>query len=442
MGLTIRDHMRIKGRTTGFDYIRVALATCIIFWHAISISYGTNFEIAYWRGPMGVAMHFVLPMFFALSGFLVAGSLDRCPTLVSFFAMRVLRIVPALAVEVTLSALIFGPILTSFSLGDYFSDPRFRHYFLNILGEPHFFLPGMFEHNPVKNVVNAQLWTIPYELQSYLTLGCLAAATILRRRSFLLVIVLVGQAIWIWEAIKHGDNGGGGGASGPVLVLCFLVGLLFHLYRDVIRLHWTIFLMSLVVGAAGSALPYGAYYLPIPATYVTVYLGLLSPRMIRLVSSGDYSYGLFLYGVPLQQAVASYGPEARHWWVNVAVAFPASLLVAVLSWHIIERPALAMRRYLPAIEARLVRLVSGRPAVSGLGVGCGMESVPLGSWWGVIAGCGMLAGVAGTLLLLNMNQLPAALMILVSFLAAISLTRRGTVQGLGAVDVSSTRSVR
>jgi peptidoglycan/LPS O-acetylase OafA/YrhL len=391
MGISIAEQMRVAGRTTGFDYMRVALATSIIFWHAISISYGTEVEIAYWRGPIGMAMHFVLPMFFALSGFLVAGSLDRCPTLVSFFGLRVLRIVPALRIEVTLSAIIFGPALTSYTLGDYFSDQRFRLYFLNILGEPHYVLPGLFEHNPIQNTVNAQLWTIPYELQCYLALGGLATAAILRRRSFLLVVMLMGQALWIWEAIKRGDDGGPGGSSGPVLVISFLVGILFHLYRDRIRLHWTLLLAALAGGLALSSLPHGAYYLPIPATYVTVYVGLLNPRPIRLVSRGDYSYGLYLYGVPLQQAIASYGPEAQHWWINVAMALPASLLVAVLSWHIVERPVLALRRHLPAVEGRLVRLVSGRPVEPGASMSRGGDPAPPVSWRAALAGLAMLA---------------------------------------------------
>lgn len=412
MAVTIAEHTRIIGRTSGFDYLRIALSLSIILWHGISLSYGPDVEIAWWRGPLGTTMHFVLPMFFALSGFLVAGSIDRCPTLISFFGLRILRIVPALAVEVTLSALLFGPLLTSYSLSDYFGDPLFARYFLNMLGDIHYLLPGLFVSNPISATVNAQLWTIPFELQCYLAIGGLATAAVLRRRWLLLAMVLAGQAIWAWQAYSLRDNGGSGGASGPVLVISFLVGIVFFLYRDKIRLSPGFFLVALVAGWILSGLPHGAYYLPIPATYITVYLGLLNPRPIRLVASGDYSYGLYLYGYPLQQAAASIGPGMQHWWVNIALALPAAFIIAILSWHCIERPMLALRRHLPPVEAALVRLFSppaNAPPIDGV------------LWASCRAGLGtvaLLGGVGGSLLLMNANFGPAILAILVCFVAA------------------------
>ena len=61
-------------------------------------------------------------MFFCLSGFLVAGSLERCRTPISFAGLRIFRIFPALVVEVLLSALILGPLLTHYSLKMYFMN--------------------------------------------------------------------------------------------------------------------------------------------------------------------------------------------------------------------------------------------------------------------------------------------------------------------------------
>jgi peptidoglycan/LPS O-acetylase OafA/YrhL len=400
-----------RGRTTGFDYIRLILATSIILWHGISTSYGQAVELGYWRSPLGVAYHFVLPMFFALSGFLVCGSLDRCPTLISFFALRVLRIVPALAMEVLLSALLLGPALTIMPKAAYFGDPRLHAYFLNMLGDIHYVLPGVFEGNPVGHTVNAQLWTMPYELMCYLAIGGLALSGLLRHRFAFLLFTLLTQSLWAWHAVALGDTGSSNGASGEVLVVAFLGGLLIHLYRDRIVLHAGLFAAITVLAAWLSTLPHGAYYLPLPAAYMVVYLGLLNPPLAPLVRSGDYSYGLYLYGYPLQQAVAAFGPSARHYWINVGIALPASLLVAVCSWHALERRALSLRRFIPPIEAGLLAWRTRLPLARW------SRSAP------AVAGWLFLAGLAGTLLLVDGRSLPGILLILSSFLLASTALR-------------------
>jgi peptidoglycan/LPS O-acetylase OafA/YrhL len=92
---------------------------------------------------------FMVPAFFALSGFLVTGSALRLRATAPFLTFRVLRILPALLVEVTLSALILGALFTTLPLKSYFSDPQFFRYFGNIVGLITFHLPGVFESNCV-----------------------------------------------------------------------------------------------------------------------------------------------------------------------------------------------------------------------------------------------------------------------------------------------------
>lgn len=107
-------------------------------------------------------------MFFALSGFLVVASAIRSRSTKTFFANRALRIVPALSVEVALSALVLGPLVTSLPMEQYFSNPQFWRYFGNIIGEVTFELPGVFLTNPWPALVNANLWTLPPEFGCYL----------------------------------------------------------------------------------------------------------------------------------------------------------------------------------------------------------------------------------------------------------------------------------
>jgi peptidoglycan/LPS O-acetylase OafA/YrhL len=363
--VSIADWMRQSGRTSGFDYLRVCLAIGVIGVHTASVSYGHRSDLIVWGGPQRVLEHLILPMFFALSGFLVAGSLERCPTLVSFFGLRILRIVPALSVEVLLSAVIFGPLLSVFDRQTYFTSSEFYSYFLNIVGDIHYHLPGVFLNNPIPRAVNEQLWTVPFELECYVALGGLAVIGIMGRRRLTLAIVAIGQALWAWQAWKRGEAGALDGPSGAVLVLCFLLGILFFQYRDKIRLSKARFGLSALLCLGLGLLPHGAYCLPIPATYLTVYLGLRNPPRQKYLLSGDYSYGLYLYGFPVQQAFASLGPWAHHWYLNLGVCLPATFLVAWCSWHAVERPALALRRHLPAIERNLALLVFGGDRATG-----------------------------------------------------------------------------
>jgi peptidoglycan/LPS O-acetylase OafA/YrhL len=212
---------RAGGRPTGFDYLRLVLSVAVIAIHETAICYGYEAESRFTEGPVRPLIAIILLMFFSLSGFLVAGSLERCRTLVMFMGLRAIRIMPALAVEVLLSALILGPLLTSFSLYQYVSDPLFARYFLNLIGDVQISLPGVFTNTPSPNV-NPQLWTVPFELLCYIALGVLAAIGVTRHRfSFLLAIlgfdllrfIRSHPGAWLWQATPGGHVVFGRGCS-------------------------------------------------------------------------------------------------------------------------------------------------------------------------------------------------------------------------------------
>jgi len=294
----------------------------------------------------------VLPMFFSLSGFLVAGSLARTKTLVMFMGLRAIRIFPALAVEVVLSALILGPLVTRYGLPDYFSSSLFGRYFYNLVGHVQFVLPGVFLDNPIPNFVNAQLWTVPFELYCYLALGGLAIVGIAKRPLLFLAAVIGIQCVHFYVAhppigsMLTGDQRLY--LSGTNLVMAFLCGVLAYLFRDRIPWDRRLFVMMLAGSYPLLATPIGDFVAPLPIAYVTVFLGLLNPRKIGLLRGADYSYGLFLYGYAIQQTLAFLG--LRDWYTNLPLALLATCLFAALSWHMIEKPALGARAGLRVLE--------------------------------------------------------------------------------------------
>jgi peptidoglycan/LPS O-acetylase OafA/YrhL len=353
--VTIGDRMRAVGdRSSGFDYMRLILAAGVIVLHGSIVCHGQLVEIEVWQSPARPIFRMILPMFFALSGFLVAGSLMRSRTLVMFLGLRIIRIFPALSVEVALSALILGPMFTSRALSTYFHSDEFSAYWWNIIGHVHYLLPGVFETNPNPGVVNGQLWTVPYELYCYLTITCLTLAGAIGRRWILsAAAAAITFAYLAYREAAHGMIEASiiGPLPGAMLVVCFLLGAAIHFYRD--EIPFGMVAGAIAFGASAlllSWMPYGDYLAAWPVAYATVCLGLLDPMRTPIVKGADYSYGLFLYGYPIQQALAATSDALRYWPVNVVATMIVGSLVAILSWRFVERPALGMRSRLRALE--------------------------------------------------------------------------------------------
>nr|WP_240989156.1 acyltransferase [Salipiger mangrovisoli] len=351
--------------------MRLILSVLVLVIHSGQIAYGhTIYMNAVWgHFPIdGLAMT-VLPMFFALSGFLVAGSLYRCRTLLSFMGLRFIRIYPALAVEVTISALLIGPLVTSLSWSDYFTHEGFFRYLFNVTGHvssASLYLPGAFEGNPTPGMANGQLWTVPYELMCYIGLGVLALLGARKDRRVLLLGLLAFLAM---SVIKMGLKTGWqfdawvGPVTGRALVLAFLCGVTLHAYRD--RIHVRGYLVTIAAAVAVisfSLSGLGQYVGIAAASYVTVALGILNLPRLDLLKQADLSYGIFLYHFIIQQLVAYLLPGVHEWYWIAAISLPVTLLVAHLSWVGIERPALKLRQQVFALECRIMRSL---PALSG-----------------------------------------------------------------------------
>ncbi|HVT32524.1 MAG TPA: acyltransferase [Rhodanobacteraceae bacterium] len=300
-------------------------------------------------------------IFFVVSGILITLSFQRRPDLARFLRARFLRIWPALAVCVLAWAFVLGPIASTLPLSQYFAFGRADspyHYVRENLSMFGFStaLPGVFANARVAaGQVDTPLWSIPVEATMYLYV---AAAGVLRllRFPWLTSLVIAGffTCVWIWP-VSHGElqymkslDLTVRGFFGAGAILCLL--------RRYVRVSNGIMLAiaaaCFVARSTIHALPFA--FLAIG--YFVLWFAYV-PRLPRMPRDADLSYATYLWGWPLQQAVATFGHVTTPILLFAIVA-PIAMGIAVLSWFFVEKPALRLK------DVRLPRIHFGRRSPS------------------------------------------------------------------------------
>lgn len=286
--------------------------------------------------------------FFIISGYLISQSLYRNPSVFDYLKKRSARIFPGLLVAVLLTILLLGPLMTTWRLVDYFTDPATFTYLKNcLLFRKQAQLPGVFEHNPVGPQVNGSLWTLVYEFSFYLLLLVCYKTGFLRLRFLNLVFFLIGLTVLPFLKqlpIYYNYYPSINMSPGELIrfVLFFWGGVLAFLYRD--RIRYTGFgALTALVGCVGLMIfrqytvLYSLLYILLP--YLIFYLAYLPGSLNRFGKWGDFSYGLYIYSFPIQQAIVALYPSVS----GVMVMALTILLItplARMSWFWVELPAL------------------------------------------------------------------------------------------------------
>jgi len=333
-----------KGVGLGFDFLRLFLSVVIVVDHCYQNFLGD-------RAPTFLvqpALYTILGIFFALSGFLVTGSAIRTMALPTFISFRIIRLAPALAVETILSALVIGPLVTTLPLHDYFSRPSFFTYFGNIVGHVQTVLPGVFAmHGEVDGTININLWTLKPEFCCYAFMALMMLTSSLTKirmlaLSCLFTVVILSLSIFhIYDPLNEH-------LRWHLLFYAFVLGSLFYLHRYSIPVHLGGCIASFVI-AVLLLQPDDHRFAPLAVpflVYVTVCLGMWRLPLWAMLKRGDYSYGIYLYGFPVTGMLVYFVPAIRNVWLLPPVALLATFTVAFASWHLIEKPALALRKRL------------------------------------------------------------------------------------------------
>jgi peptidoglycan/LPS O-acetylase OafA/YrhL len=331
-----------------FDFLRFAAATAVMYSHGFAITaMGGQEPMAVWTHGNYTFGGLSVRIFFVISGFLVTTSWLRSPRIIPFASARALRIFPALAVALVYCLLI-GLITTTLKKRHFLADPDTWNFFWsNVTLRTSFVLPGVFHANPLPDAVNGSLWSLFYEFRAYVIVLCIGIAGLMRRPA-------IGVAAWLAAALLTVFYPDAWGMvidhDWPVInaCLCFVGGALLALYPRIARWRG----LGIVAIAAAIAVPFtlGTPYSNVPMD-IALIAGVLwlayrrIPHLQNFGRFGDFSYGIFIYAFPTQQLMAWLGIGAHDVYVNFAAAFPATLLLAMFSWHCVERPCRDLKRH-------------------------------------------------------------------------------------------------
>ncbi|MFC7431108.1 MULTISPECIES: acyltransferase family protein [unclassified Agrococcus] len=349
----------LAGRDNALGILRLLLAAAVVLSHSYPIGgwgqdpFAARFEQQENLGGVAVLG------FFAISGYLIAKSGARTDV-VQFLWHRVLRIMPAYWLVLLVAAFVIGPawwLAKGRDLAAYLTaepggpvayllanwDLSIRQYgILDVFGDnPYGAVAG--------SVMNGSLWTLRYEFFAYLVIaGLVLFGVLVSARWIVPVVTGVLFALQMAYAIA------GDAALGLLpfftdryfiqLTLIFMIGSCIAVYSRHVPLHDGLAALAAVVVVV-SAFRGGLHVVGLPAfAYVLLYLAARLPRRLQWIGrDNDYSYGLYLYGWPMQQVLAALGVHLWGYVPFTLLALVAAFAMAWLSWHGVERWAMRLK---------------------------------------------------------------------------------------------------
>ncbi|MGF6371303.1 peptidoglycan/LPS O-acetylase OafA/YrhL [Paraburkholderia sp. RAU6.4a] len=342
----------LRRENNNADLLRLIAACAVIWGHAFVMVPGNKIiEPVQQLLGFDYSGSLAVKFFFFLSGILVTNSWLSNGSPLRFVTARIFRIFPALIVAALVCMFIIGPALTELPLASYFAR---TDYFLHIARYPYieYYLPGVFEHN-LHPQANGAIWTIRYELAMYTALLTLGLCGLLRFKwvatAFFSALILVSairpESIELFGLPNVNMAGH--------LPAFFLFGAILALHKKWVRLDGRL-VAGLIPFACMFRHSAAFQFVFYPAFLISsIWLMTLRP-VLQTRLPGDFSYGVYVFGWPIQQTLVTVFPHmgvAAH----IVFAMSTSIAVASVSWYAVEKPCIAFGRNVSLLRK------SGRP---------------------------------------------------------------------------------
>lgn len=325
-----------KFYSNNLQLTRFIAAVLVIVSHSFPLTQGTvekewlyvltNGQLTF--GALSVAI------FFLCGGYLSARGVSKYASVKQYVFARLKRLLPSLWFVVII-CLLLGGFITTLTPTEYFTNAATYKYLLNGIMLLQHNLPGVFENAVYLSTVNGSLWTLPVELACNISCYCGWKSNLITQRwkhKIILAILIIGNVFLFFERQHDFIRS----VLRPCLL--FVIGILYEIYSDKIILkarYACIALGGLIISAAFGLLDMGML-IAFPYMMIVVWFG-GGQCSIKVSAIGKYSYQIYLWGYPVQHVIAWCSDYQMSPWLNAIFAIPISIVLATLTYHIVER---------------------------------------------------------------------------------------------------------
>jgi peptidoglycan/LPS O-acetylase OafA/YrhL len=336
-------HTVISTNDNNYHLVRLFLSASVVYYHA----FGMTNTHSYYQiiSPPSVASFAsigtaAVALFFFLSGLFVTNSYRKEQSFIKFGIKRFLRIMPGFIVCMMVTALLASAISHPNDYWKFFLFPGFYEYITqNILMDIRYTIRGVFDGLPLEGTINGSIHTIPLEVRMYAILAVLGIASFLRRRWTIVASGAVILASYyfapdVFQRVIIVD----GYHTLPIAM--FFFGVIACGLATRIRVSAVQFIIAVPI-AALSVIYSNVFLFYAFAVWLVLLFGqnYFVRRTIPLKE--DISYGLYIYGWPITQAVAAFFPDI-HPYLLFATSLLLTSIIAWVSWRLVEKPMLAL----------------------------------------------------------------------------------------------------
>lgn len=126
------------------------------------------------------------------------------------------------------------------------------------------------------------------------------------------------------------------------LSFMFLIGAVLYLYAHTIPVSRLLTVLAVGVVVAG-VLFFDDYRVLAGPAFGYILMALAVSRVKLWEPKTDISYGLYVYHWPLLQIFVILGVAEIGMWAFIPAGMAAAAVVALVSWHLVEKPAMSFK---------------------------------------------------------------------------------------------------